>query len=547
MNTISKNPEMCKGGVTAFAWHKHLSLTLLRQYGLTESGTAIRFDYGSDRRARVRLSVEDSHSTRWVKDDERPQGVYRLPESPVGPNILIVEGESDALTAWEHGYPAIGIPGAKAYGLLEIEDLASADCAIVVREPDTGGTTFVQGVEQRLMRIGFTGRIVQATMSPHKDLNEVNCALRNAIQYEALFRDFVDKAIHEAVPIADEPILPIKSTERRLAMTCVADVVPERVQWLWRNRIPRSMLSMLCGDPGTGKSFSSLAVAAAVSSGNPLPDGDARGEPQNVILWNAEDSKSHTIRPRAQAAGADLGRLFIIDNEVDERGNVRRFTLDSVDLIKKSMDDIGNVGLIIVDPVGSLFAGIDSHRENEVRAGLLPLQELAQQTGAAVLAIAHLNKKEAEKAVYRITGSIGFSAVPRSVLLCGLDPEDESKHIIVRAKGNLCAAPSAVEFTIDREGVFWWGGLRDMNPEALLATPRYGGVRQKAEDFLRQALGDGPVPSKDIERMAQERGLGIRTLKTAQKNLGVISIKKGARWEMSLANLQECNQECKVV
>ena len=95
-------------------------------------------------------------------------------------------------------------------------------------------------------------------------------------------------------------------------------------------------------------------------------------------------------------------------------------------------------GLLWSGPHWRPVTGLDENRNNDVRTGLRPLRDLAEQTGTAVLAIAHLNKKEAERAIYRVGGSIGFVAVARSVLLCAEDPGDESNRIIARVKGNLC-------------------------------------------------------------------------------------------------------------
>ena len=88
-------------------------------------------------------------------------------------------------------------------------------------------------------------------------------------------------------------------------LVLVADVDREQVTWLWPGRIPRGKLVVLDGDPGVGKS--TLTIAAKVSTGSPFPDG-ARPERGDVILLSAEDDIADTIRPRLEAAGADLNR-----------------------------------------------------------------------------------------------------------------------------------------------------------------------------------------------------------------------------------------------
>lgn len=91
----------------------------------------------------------------------------------------------------------------------------------------------------------------------------------------------------------------------------VQDVKAERVRWLWPRRIPRGKLVILDGDPGLGKSTVGLDLAARVSTASPFPDGSCTDYPADVIILSAEDSISDTIRPRLEAAGADLSRIRV--------------------------------------------------------------------------------------------------------------------------------------------------------------------------------------------------------------------------------------------
>lgn len=323
---------------------------------------------------------------------------------------------------------------------------------------------------------------------------------------------------------------------RSLAVTRLADVVAEKVQWLWRSRIARGKVNLLVGDPGAGKSFASLAIAASVTSGKPLPDGEAH-DPENVLIWNGEDGTADTIRPRAEATGADLDRMFVIDGELDEDGRQSPFGLFSIDLLAQRVADDPEIGLVIVDPIAALLAGVDAHRDADVRSSLQPLADFAERSGVAVLAIAHLNKREAERALYRVGGSIGFVGLARSVLLVAIDPED-GQRAIAPLKCNLAAMPAPIAYRIDEEGSFWWGQpdsrltaeqlLRSVKPE------RYGGARHDAETFLRELLADGPIGSREVEVLAEERGINARTLDRARRALGVQSMRRGKEWALCL-------------
>ena len=87
---------------------------------------------------------------------------------------------------------------------------------------------------------------------------------------------------------------------------------PRRVEWLWEPYLARGKLSILDGDPGVGKSLVTVDLAARLSRGGPLPDGTPAGRPHVTLFLNAEDSVADTVRPRAEAAGADLDKLLFV-------------------------------------------------------------------------------------------------------------------------------------------------------------------------------------------------------------------------------------------
>ena len=94
-------------------------------------------------------------------------------------------------------------------------------------------------------------------------------------------------------------------------MVSLADVEPERVDWLWDGYLPLGKVVVLDGDPGVGKSTVSLDIAARISTGSPMPDGIRRRK-GTVLVLSAEDGLADTIRPRLDAAEADPARVITI-------------------------------------------------------------------------------------------------------------------------------------------------------------------------------------------------------------------------------------------
>src|SRR5215218_2435961 len=104
--------------------------------------------------------------------------------------------------------------------------------------------------------------------------------------------------------------------------TLLSEVEPERVEWLWPGRIPKGKLSLVEGDPGTGKSALTIDLAARISVGRELPDG-APCEVSGVVLMSAEDGPADTIRPRLDAAAADASKVLALTAVSDTEGQER--------------------------------------------------------------------------------------------------------------------------------------------------------------------------------------------------------------------------------
>jgi RecA-family ATPase len=97
-----------------------------------------------------------------------------------------------------------------------------------------------------------------------------------------------------------------------VSLVRLADVHPERIDWLWPGYLARGKLHVIDGDPGLGKSTLTTDLAARVTTGANWPDGQVGCAPSGVILLSAEDGLADTIRPRLDAAGADVQRAVAL-------------------------------------------------------------------------------------------------------------------------------------------------------------------------------------------------------------------------------------------
>lgn len=323
-----------------------------------------------------------------------------------------------------------------------------------------------------------------------------------------------------------------------------SDVKLESVEWVWGGFIVRGKLQILAGAPGTGKTTVALSIAAAITSGSKLPDGQ---QPQvgNVVIWSGEDGIADTLAPRLQAAGADMERIFFV-GDIGEGADRRAFdpALDMYEL-EAVCQQIGNIQLVIVDSVVSAIAG-DGHKNNEVRRGLGPLVELGDTTGAAVLGISHFSKNTTGRNVLeRVTGSLAFGALARVVLATAR--ADDGRCVLVRDKSNLGPSGDGFRYTIELTDQFYngrnnvvsriaWGEAVQGSPNELLERiEAKRSAREEAAEWLGDLLADGPVDAVEVVTKAQAANITDATLRRAAEALLVVkarvSVKGGKRGE----------------
>lgn len=341
---------------------------------------------------------------------------------------------------------------------------------------------------------------------------------------------------------------------RAVHLQRASEIEPRPVKWLWPEFLAAGKLHLLAGSPGTGKTTIAMSLAASATGSAPWADGTRISESGEVVIWSAEDDPEDTLVPRLIAAGADLDRVHFVRMSADGQGDPHSFDPASdLDLLMNDIKRRPQVTLVIIDPVISAIAG-DSHKNAEVRRGLQPLCDLAATIGCAVLGISHYSKGTSERdPVERVTGSIAFGAAPR-IVLCTAKREaavgGSSARVLVRAKSNVGQDGGGFGYELDQvevrpgvsASVVRWSDAIDGSARLILAnverveSAASHSAVEEAKEFLREFLNDGPKPSGDVLEAAEQAGLAQKTVRRAQKALGIKPLKTGMNggWTWSL-------------
>jgi hypothetical protein len=311
-------------------------------------------------------------------------------------------------------------------------------------------------------------------------------------------------------------------------LVSLADIPARRTEWLFEPYIARGRLTLLDGDPGIGKSFVAIDLAARLSRGLPLPSGQVPERPGTTLYFTTEDQADDTIRPRAEAAGADLSRIIV---ETPERfGPLLRLPRDSSRLWQYIHDH--RADLVVFDPLSAFLQdGISMNVDTSIRKVLTPLGYVAARSNSAMMAHRHLNKAGGARALYRGIGSIGLTAAGRSELLIAEHPDDPDLHVLAHAKSNGPIGPSlGFRLVADDQGRhrIEWTGRVDLTANELCACrrPVAERPRERAAEWLKKELAGGPRPASELFAAAAKAGITERTLERARKDMQVVSTRE---------------------
>ena len=332
-------------------------------------------------------------------------------------------------------------------------------------------------------------------------------------------KDWNDVLVHRAeIPNRNyfkSIVLKEPSKPETVKIIRMSDVELTPVEWLWKPYLPFGKLSVLQGNPGEGKTYFAMHLAAACTNGKLLPNME-RMEPFNVIYQTAEDGLGDTVKPRLIEAGADLDRVLVIDDSDVQ------LTLSDERIEKAIIEN--NARLVIIDPIQAyLGADVDMNRANEVRPIFMRLGQVAQRTGCAILLIGHLNKAAGMQSLQRGLGSIDIAAAVRSVIFIGKLKHDPTMRILTHEKSSLAPPGVSLAFSLGDEGGFRWVGEYDITADEMLSgiEPQRETKTQQAKDLICALLAGGKRAfSEDIDKAALERGIPGRTVRDAKRELG---------------------------
>ncbi len=337
-----------------------------------------------------------------------------------------------------------------------------------------------------------------------------------------------------------------------------SEIVSKPIDWLWEGKIAKGKVTMIAGDPGLGKSQTTIFLAGVVSNGGEFPGGH-KCDKGSVLFFSAEDDPEDTINPRLEAVGADRSKISIFSS-VNRNGKDKFFDLSKdIDLLENTLQEGKDVSLIIVDPITAFLGDTDSHVNAEVRALLSLLSKIASKYSVAIVVVTHLNKSSGGSPLNKITGSLAFVAAARGAFMVIKDENDESRRLFLTVKNNIANDMGGFAFRVEgveldnnvkTSRVVWEPeGINMSAVEAMKQQRDDEGVDRKSVEWLENFLRNYPegVSFDVVQKEAMRQGISKRTLYRAEKECFIDKIFNGQRkpklWKLAFGEGNEKTNE----
>lgn len=290
--------------------------------------------------------------------------------------------------------------------------------------------------------------------------------------------------------------------------TPYADIPPVEPEWFWPGRIPFSETTLIAGDGGIGKGFLLADLASRATRGAAMPDGSSQAsQPGSVLLVTSEDDPNMAMAYRLRAAGADLSRVYDMTEDFIV-GHARRGDSDSIPALRETIASIGDVRLVVIDPLSAVAAIALTSSNVRVRREIMnPLERVAKDTGVALVLVHHTVKSG------NVAGTKGITDAARIVLRVSRAPQDERIRLIHVEKTNIANAGAGdVAYTVS-------GQFPDVRVQYLEAPEDPAEVKAPtvADNALAYLASTGKPA--DAQTISQAIGAGYAATRVALTRL----------------------------
>ena len=272
-----------------------------------------------------------------------------------------------------------------------------------------------------------------------------------------------------------------------------------------------------------GKTSLWCAIVASVTSGKPcfLNNWETPfdRDPENVVVFSAEDSWNYVLKQRLINNGADMDHIFYMSP------NDARFTeLNFNSELLQGIISTNSPGLIVFDPVQAFVPeNLRMGDRNAMRKCFSPLIGFGENYKTTSIVIAHANKQSNVWGRKRIADSSDIWDASRSVLLTGMVPKSADLRYISHEKSNWGKLQETVLYTLDSGVPTFWSHSNKKDRDFIIEDSQQNSgppAKEEAKDFILDTLRDhGQMEVAELDELAKVEGISKPALKDATADL----------------------------
>jgi hypothetical protein len=326
----------------------------------------------------------------------------------------------------------------------------------------------------------------------------------------------------------------------------IASLEPKAPRWLWEDYLLRGGINLIVGPKGVGKTSLVCWLAAQASLG----EQGFGGKPLRVFIDSQEDDPEVVLRPRIEAAGADLS-MIATRRPGQSPWKFPRDFARLLDYLEQSERRGEPVDVIVFD---SLAAYVPRFTAAEMAGEALErLTLVCQRFSCAAVFVHHFNKygRSLDAA---IGGAGAVTRVARTVFVFGEEPRElvsllrrrrarvrleqrrdsDDARVLACQKLNVAHKPPALRFAstvvaipaVERVHRLELVGETEWSADAVFAQIRRAPEGESVETEIETAiswllayLADGPRQTQRMVADAKLDGISQRTIERARARL----------------------------
>jgi len=225
-----------------------------------------------------------------------------------------------------------------------------------------------------------------------------------------------------------------------------------KIDQLWGNYVVRKSITILDGQPSTGKSFLALNLATAISSGKSISGEKSTVKNLKTLYLTKENDPNTVIKPRLELFKYKGNDIFFDDSTFDLT-NEDEFRNFIIELSTHQID------LIVIDPLQSYLGDRNINNITEVVPYLDALQTVASKLNLAIVIVRHWGKNTNQDIQNIGIGTVGILGAARSQ--CNVQRiidecnNNQTVCLMKHTKCNYGIQGNDLKYRIDSDGFHW--------------------------------------------------------------------------------------------